>query len=58
LFVELDIVGVGIEVLVDEVVADPLDVEEKAPDPARAGDSKAVAADGVVWRLPTASVPK
>jgi hypothetical protein len=49
LFDELDIIVAGIEVLDSEVVADsqhaPLGVEEEAPDPVRAGDSRAAA----VW---------
>jgi hypothetical protein len=48
LFDELDIVGVRIEVLGDEVVAapqrTPLGVEEEAPDLVRAVDSEAAAA--------------
>jgi hypothetical protein len=48
LFDELDIIGVGIEVLDDEVVAapqrTPLSVEEEAPDLVRAVDSGAAAA--------------
>jgi hypothetical protein len=33
LFDEIDIVGAGVEVFVDDVVADLLIVEEKGPDP-------------------------
>jgi hypothetical protein len=53
LFDELDIVGVGIEVLGDEVVAapqrTPLGVEEEAPDLVRAVDSGAAAAAAAAW---------
>jgi hypothetical protein len=57
LFDELDIIEAGIEVHGGEVVADPQRtppcIEEKAPDPVRAGDSGAAA----VWRLPAAAAP-
>jgi hypothetical protein len=41
---ELDIDEAGVAVLVDDVVADLLAVEEKAPDPTKAGVSGVVAA--------------
>jgi predicted butyrate kinase (DUF1464 family) len=48
LFDELDIIVADVEVLVDEVEADPrrapLGIEEESPNPVQAGDSGAVAA--------------
>jgi hypothetical protein len=41
---KLDIVGAGVAVLVDDVVADPFAIEKEDPNSVRTGGSKAVAA--------------